>query len=1143
MSSTDRQNKLIVAEDWKKIYQSFKNADFKSYDFDNLRRTMIGYLRENYPEDFNDYIESSEYLALIDMIAFLGQNLAFRFDLNSRDNFLELAERRESILRLARLLSYNSKRSVSASGLLKFTTVSTTEQLVDSNGRNLAKQTIVWNDPANPNWYEQFIKVINASLPNTSQYGNPIDSAYISGIPVDQYRFNATNSGLPVYGFNKSIDGRSMNFEVVSSTFNNSNAIYEEPPLQGNSFAFLYRDDGKGPASSNTGFFSMFKQGNLQSASFSVTNPSTNESVNIDSPNINNDDVWLYGLDAYGIESTLWNKVDAVVGNNVIYNSLKKNDRDIFSVLTRTGDRISMVFADGLFGNLPNGSFKSYYRVSNNLSYSINPSDIRNVSVNIPYQSISGSTETLTITMSLKYTVSNASASETSASIKANAPATYYTQGRMITGEDYNVLPPSTNQEIAKIKTLNRVSSGISRYFDLVDATGMYSHTNIFGVDGVVYKEYYTDKLQFSSSSRTDISNVIVNTIQPIINRANVRDFYYDQYDYVVVRSGVDTIFKQVTKSANSSTGYFVDSTSVSNPKTIGTFTSSNLRYVVIGSLLKYVAPEGKVFDKNNNLITPPSNLAGTSTYIWATVVSVNGDGTANGTGVLSNGMGPVVLSIIVPDDAILSEIIPKYTLTLSTDVQTKMNDLIFSNKEFGLRYDTSTLSWKIITQTNLDKVSNFGTAKTGDTSNKNADASWIILFEVKGGVYTVTNRSLRYVFESAQEVRFFFDATEKVYDSKTGRIIKDTISVLSVNNQPDASAAFSSDIQWNVVDEYKGADGYIDTKKISISFTDDNDDGIVDNPDIFKEIVNPTANTSSKIVFEHRRVAPDGSIDFYYIDNSDGLITIIDTAGSINGMTLADNSLVYIMDEGVVKTYYKGYLTFNSEYKGYVGRDYLKFQYVHASGDTSRLDPSSTNIMDMYVLTKSYDSVYRSWIIGNTDQMPLPPSSDDLYVNFGAKLGAIKATSDEIIYHPVKYKNLFGSTADQTLQGTFKVVKNPSVVSSDNDVISRVLVSINEFFTLDNWDFGDTFYFGELSTYIMQQHAPLISNIVLVPKQGGLAFGSLYEIQSNSDEIFISSATVNDIEIISEITAKELNASGVVVTGTLSDTSSIQSA
>ena len=152
MATTDRQNRLLLAEDWKRVYQTFRNADFKSYDFDTLRRTMINYLRENYPEDFNDYIESSEYLALIDLIAYLGQNLAFRVDLNARENYLELAERRESVLRLARLLSYNPKRNQSANGLIKFESVQTSEDVSDSNGVNLAGQTIIWNDPSNPDW-------------------------------------------------------------------------------------------------------------------------------------------------------------------------------------------------------------------------------------------------------------------------------------------------------------------------------------------------------------------------------------------------------------------------------------------------------------------------------------------------------------------------------------------------------------------------------------------------------------------------------------------------------------------------------------------------------------------------------------------------------------------------------------------------------------------------------------------------------------------------------------------------------------------------------------------------------------------------------------------------------------------------------
>ncbi len=149
MTTTTRQTNLIINQDWTRIYQTFKNADFKSYDFENLRRVIITYLRENYPEDFNDYIESSEYLALIDAVAFLGQSLAFRTDLASRENFLELAETKESVLRLARLISYNSRRNIPAQGLIKFDTVSTTEGILDSNNKNLASQTIIWNDPTN----------------------------------------------------------------------------------------------------------------------------------------------------------------------------------------------------------------------------------------------------------------------------------------------------------------------------------------------------------------------------------------------------------------------------------------------------------------------------------------------------------------------------------------------------------------------------------------------------------------------------------------------------------------------------------------------------------------------------------------------------------------------------------------------------------------------------------------------------------------------------------------------------------------------------------------------------------------------------------------------------------------------------------
>jgi hypothetical protein len=153
--------------------------------------------------------------------------------------------------------------------------------------------------------------------------------------------------------------------------------------------------------------------------------------------------------------------------------------------------------------------------------------------------------------------------------------------------------------------------------------------------------------------------------------------------------------------------------------------------------------------------------------------------------------------------------------------------------------------------------------------------------------------------------------------------------------------------------------------------------------------------------------------------------------------------------------------------------------------------------------------------------------------VNFGKDINLIKSISDEVIYHPVKYKILFGDKADTKFQATFKVVKNANEVVNNDDIKVRVIQAINQYFALENWDFGDVFYFSELSAYVMNQLAPDIVIFVIVPAQSTQAFGSLFEIKSESDEIFISGATVNDVEIIDAVTASRLKASGTVVTST----------
>jgi hypothetical protein len=1142
MSTTDRQNRLLLAEDWKRVYQSFRNADFQSYDFDNLRRTMINYLRQNYPEDFNDYIESSEYLALIDLIAYLGQNIAFRVDLNARENFLELAERRESVLRLARLLSYNPKRNQAANGLLKFTSLSTTENIIDSNGVNLATQTIVWNDVSNPYWYEQFVKLLNAALPANSVVGRPIKTDTVNGINVEQYRFNATNTDLPNYSFSKTINGKSSQFEVVSTDISNGDII-EEPPLPGNSLAFLFRDDGQGAASSNTGFFLHFRQGRLDNGNFSVTTPSTNQTVAIDATNVNNSDVWLYKLDSAGIESELWTKVDAVEGNNIVYNSLSKNIRSIYSVLTRVEDRISLIFSDGTFGELPKGTFKVYYRISDNRNMIINPDDMIGISIAVPYISKKGTTETLTIGLNLKYTVSNSSVSETNESIKTNAPATYYTQNRMITGEDYNVAPLSVSQEIVKVKSVNRTSSGISRYFDLLDATGKYSKTNLFGIDGILYTQYLETKAQFSFVTRTDVEGVISNIIEPIIEDTKLKNFYYSKFPRTIV-TDLNASWVQTTRSLNQTTGYLQES---DRPLRVGSFTGNNLRFFKAGSLVKFVAPTGYHFsdEQPEVLHLGDADAPGTSTYKWTKVIGVSGPGTD-----ITNGKGPVIFNDIIPEGSLLDEIIPRLATTIENDVKTRIIDQVFAYKSFGLRFDVPTGLWRVIVDSDLNLTGEFNTGKTGDTTSAKQDASWLLLFQTDGEKYTITYRNQRYVFESDKEIRFYFDSSDKVYNPSTGEIVKDKITILPINRKPGSTGKvgllpMNSGYQLEIQEEYRDREGYVDSKKIQVGFFDSDDDGVIDNPDIFEDVV--TVNDKYKWIFQEQYTTTDGVEDFRYVKQSDAQIQVYANEAEVNALGLIsflDQTIFYFYETNVFKIYNEAdeALSLLTNYRAYVGRDDLQFQYEHAADESNRIDPSSSNIIDVYLLSKQYDTQYRLWLEGSITQKPLPPSSDSLFSNFGSEINKIKSISDEVIYHPVKYKVLFGEKANKDLQATFKIVKNPDLVVNDNEIKARVVSAINSYFALENWDFGETFYFQELATYITNRLSPDLASIVIVPNQATQAFGSLFEIRSEADEIFVSGATVDNIEIIDAITATKLRASGDLVTSVTNTTTGVVS-
>lgn len=1134
MATTSRQTAIFGVEDWKRIYQTYQEADFQSYDFETLRKTFVDYLRIYYPETFNDYIESSEFIALLDVMAFMGQSLAFRTDLNTRENYLDTAERRDSVVRLANLVSYTPNRNTEASGYLKVFSVSTTENLIDYNGINLANLTVNWADPTNLDWQEQFTTILNASLVNTQKFGNPGGKQTILGVDTQEYTINLVPGFLPVIPYTATVDTVNMPFEVVNSTFAGRDYVYEPAPLPIGQFNVMFRNDQQGYLSANTGFFFLFKQGVLQNQDFNLPERITNRAVGINIEGINNTDIWLYQLDNVGNVSNIWERVQSVYAAAV--EQLAPGTRNIYSVASRTNDQITLNFGDGIFSTIPVGTFRTYVRASNGLTYIINPIEMQNVSIPISYVSRTGQIETMTFTCGITQPVTNAQARETLAEIKQRAPAQYYTQNRMVNGEDYTNFPFTQYNSILKSTALNRASIGTSRYLDLVDGTGKYSSTNIFSSDGALYESNDLYTFQFSWLTANDISDAVINQINPLAVRAGLQQFYYANFPRPTL-AVLNYTWHQSTVITNETTGYFENS--LGNPVSIGSYASNNAKYILEGSLVQFAAPAGQYFNQDNHLVVGVPVNAEDKLTIWASPTAVYLSGTAQGLGNLSSGAGPVVLNTFVPTGAIPILVIPVFTTDIPTSVQQSVVEQISLNQNFGLGYNNLTDTWYVITSTNLAIDAAFSLTNAQNTSGTNIDASWLIQCTYSGSTYTVVSRSLEYYFGSVLQTRFFFYTSDPIYDSRTGTVIRDYINVLKINSQPNTAKPIGSDNILTIIDQPVLSDGLVDDFQVVVSFTTSGGGLTPVNPDFFNDLVAPSINSNQKYVFFQATVDFDNLQRYLLIEagvvNSDYAtladIQAVQTQYVVGQVFYAySTQIFYILG---VDSLHNPVLTVSNSYQAKIGRQDLYFQYRHNSPLTNRIDPGSTNIIDVYVVTNAYYRSYVNWLQDTTGTVtePAPETIDELTTAYQG-LQNYKMISDNMILNSVDFQPLFGQKADAALRATIKVIRASGSTASVSAIKNSVVASMNAYFDIANWNFGDTFYFSELAAYIHQNIGSIVSSVVLVPLDTQKSFGDLYEIRSAPNQIFVNGATVNDVEVITALTSTNLQTapgSGVI--------------
>jgi hypothetical protein len=345
-------------------------------------------------------------------------------------------------------------------------------------------------------------------------------------------------------------------------------------------------------------------------------------------------------------------------------------------------------------------------------------------------------------------------------------------------------------------------------------------------------------------------------------------------------------------------------------------------------------------------------------------------------------------------------------------------------------------------------------------------------------------------------------------------------------------------DIYTTIIGQPVESDGYVDDFQVLVSYRDSDNDGVPDNPDFFDEIVGP-ATTAGPFVFLQQTVDFDNLQRYLLVEEG---IVIYDY-GTLDEIELAKTEwtpgqVFYAYEEDA---FYQLSITVTGvrtiiSVTGWIaktGRQNLYFQYRHNSPLTNRIDPGTTNIIDLYVVTQNYYTSYQNWLRDTTGTVTQPdvPTINELTTAYQG-LDDYKMISDNIVVNSVMFKPLFGPKAAQELRATIKVIRAQNSTASTSEIKSGVLAEMNAYFSIDKWNFGDTFYFSELAAYLHRQLGTIISSVVLVPLDQQKSFGDLYEIRSQPNEIFVNGATIDNIDVIEALTSTNLRTapgSGVI--------------
>ena len=85
-----------------------RKISYLNQDFESFKKDLIEHVRVYFPNDYNDFNESSVGVMLIELMAFMGDNMSFYLDKRFNEVFIDTARERKNVLKHAKQLGFKT---------------------------------------------------------------------------------------------------------------------------------------------------------------------------------------------------------------------------------------------------------------------------------------------------------------------------------------------------------------------------------------------------------------------------------------------------------------------------------------------------------------------------------------------------------------------------------------------------------------------------------------------------------------------------------------------------------------------------------------------------------------------------------------------------------------------------------------------------------------------------------------------------------------------------------------------------------------------------------------------------------------------------------------------------------------------------